>query len=208
MKRNLRRATNTLAAALSIMIAAAMVPASAAEGKGEPPLGGVFRDNFSLMEEPVPAPETAVAGLDGRPVSLKDLEGEVVLLNFWATWCAPCVREMPSLERLQADLADRAFRVVAVSRDFNGPEVVPPFLERLDLKRMTVWLDPKNDLGSDFAVTGLPTTFLIDAHGRVVGGLQGPAEWDSPEAKALVEHYLPEPVRDGGEVQSSRLAER
>ena len=112
------------------------------------------------------------------------------MLNFWATWCAPCLREMPSLERLQVALEDRPFRVVAVSTDRGGGAAVKPFLKRLKLDEITVLLDARSRLAADMGLRGLPTTYVLDHKGRVVGGMEGPAEWDSPDARALVEHYL------------------
>ncbi|MCH8036380.1 MAG: TlpA family protein disulfide reductase [Proteobacteria bacterium] len=121
-------------------------------------------------------------------------KGRVVLLNFWATWCAPCIREMPSLDRLQAALEDRGLAVLAVSIDRGGTEVIRPFAERLGLERLGLYHDAKGALFRAFGVTGLPTTFLIDRRGRIVGAYPGPAEWDEPEARALIEHYLRQPA--------------
>ena len=106
---------------------------------------------------------------DGKPVTLQDFAGQVVLLNFWATWCAPCVREMPSLDRLQAKLGGEGLAVVTVSRDRGGANVVMPFYERLELTNLGVYLDPKGAFSRAFKVRGLPTTILIDREGRVVG---------------------------------------
>lgn len=176
-----RRAAPVLAAALIL----AAFPARA-----EPPLEGVFTENFTLMEEPAPAPDTPVQRLDGTAATLGDFRGEVVLLNFWATWCAPCLREMPSLERLEEALQDRPFRVVAVSTDRGGGAAVRPFLERLGLDDITILLDPRSRLAADMGLRGLPTTYVLDHEARVIGGMEGPAEWDSSEARALVEYYL------------------
>ena len=161
-----------------------------AAGAAAPPLEGVFRDNFSLLAEPTPAPGAAFQRLDGGETTLADYRGRVVLLNFWATWCAPCRREMPSLDRLAGALAGEPFVVLAVSEDRGGPEKVRAFVEELGLERMEIARDPKGGLASALGVTGLPATFLVDARGRVVGSLEGPAEWDAEPAQALVRHYL------------------
>jgi thiol-disulfide isomerase/thioredoxin len=147
-------------------------------------------ENFTFSNPPVPAPSLAFRSLNGEAVSLADFQGQVVLVNFWATWCAPCVAEMPSLERLHLALEDEGFAVLAVSQDRGGAGVVAPFLSRLNLQHLPIFLDPKGDLGRAFAVKALPTSFLIDRDGRAVAGLVGPAEWDSPEAKALIRRYL------------------
>ncbi|MCH8002303.1 MAG: TlpA family protein disulfide reductase [Proteobacteria bacterium] len=187
---------NALAAALFALIlagvqAGAQTPAAAGQA---PPLLGAFGDNFTLFDPPVPAPPEAFAALDGAPVRLADFKGRVVVLNFWATWCAPCVREMPSLDRLQAALEDRGLAVLAVSIDRGGAKVIRPFAKRLGLERLGLYHDPKGALFKAFGVTGLPTTFLIDRRGQIVGAYPGAAEWDEPEARALIEHYLNRPA--------------
>ena len=145
------------------------------------------------MESPKPAPATPIDTADGQETSLAAFQGRVVLLSFWATWCEPCVREMPSLDRLQAKLRGEGLAVVAVSEDFAGLELVQPFFERLKLENLAIYLDSDGALGKAFGIAGLPTTLLIDRQGRVVGGLEGPAEWDSDEAIALIRHYLQHP---------------
>ena len=117
----------------------------------------------------------------------------MVLLNFWATWCAPCIREMPSLDRLQAALEDRGLAVLAVSIDRGGTEVIRPFAKRLGLERLGLYHDTEGALSSAFGLTGLTNTVLTDRRGRIVGAYPGPAEWYAPEARGLIEHYLRQP---------------
>ena len=189
---------NTLSAARAVTLALTMffmVPG--AEGGEQPPLEGMFKDNFTLLESPVPAPQTGFFDRSGALVTLAAFRGRVVLLNFWATWCAPCIREMPALDRLQADLGDRGLAVLAVSQDRGGAKVVRPFLEKLELDNLEIYLDPDGELGRDTGLRGLPTTLLIDRRGWLVGGLLGPAEWDSPEAALLIRYYLKQPAKSG-----------
>ncbi len=155
-----------------------------------PPLKGQFADNFSLSDPPMPAPGDAMTDGNGNPVTVQDFAGQVVLLNFWATWCAPCVREMPSLDRLQAALGDQGLAVVAVSRDRGGRNVVEKFYDRLALEHLEIYLDRKGSFSRAFGVRGLPTTVLIDGRGRLIGELRGDAEWDGEDAVALIHHYL------------------
>ncbi len=124
----------------------------------------------------------------GRAVTLADKRGRVVLMNFWATWCLPCVREMPSLDRLQAKFDKSVFEVVLISED-RDPAVIEPFFNRLGLTAMAAYHDPRSSLSRQLAVIGLPTTLLIDQGGLEVGRVVGPAEWDSPEALALIRRY-------------------
>ncbi len=185
----------TLAAAILAPLAVAGLVgiSTLAPGGASPPLEGVFATNFTLLDRPVPAPLERFQDLQGNPAKLADFTGRVVVLNFWETWCAPCLREMPSLDRLQAALGDEGVAVLAISLDRRGKDVVVPYLNKNDLTRLAVFLDPKSVLSRAFGVQGLPTTYLIDAENRIVGAIQGPAEWDSPEALALVRHYLDKP---------------
>ena len=184
--------TYALAAVLAMLLLLGGQPSAAAESSLEPPpLEGVFADNFTLLESPAPAPTEGFTDIEGTAMDLSAFKGRVVLVNFWATWCAPCKYEMPSLDRLQAELADRGFKIVALSIDRAGAKVVTPFMKSLELESLEAFLDPKGKVSQAFVVTGLPATYLIDSHGCLVGGMQGPAEWDSPEALALIEHYLP-----------------
>lgn len=179
-----------------------MTQAATAWGDEPPPLEGVFANNFNLLDPPIPAPREAFTDLANRPVRLSDFKGRVVLLNFWATWCPPCIREMPSLDRLAARLKKDGLLVVAVSEDRGKRDVIQTFVNKLGLRNLGVYHDPKGALARSFTITGLPTTFLIDAQGQVVGGMPGPAEWDSPEALALIRHYLQAIPAKGGVVKT------
>jgi thiol-disulfide isomerase/thioredoxin len=172
---------------------------AAAAQNNKPPLEGAFGANFTLLEPPIPAPPTAFGDGDGQRTSLRDFRGDVVLVNFWATWCAPCVAEMPSLDRLQADLKPQGLKIVAISQDRRGLDIVQPFYKGLGLDALEIYLDPKGTAAREFQIKGLPTSLLIDRRNRIVGVLQGPAEWDSPEAKALIRYYLDQslPVSSG-----------
>jgi thiol-disulfide isomerase/thioredoxin len=127
--------------------------------------------------------DTAITTLDGTPRQLPgDWRGRVVVLNFWATWCIPCVAELPALDRLAGAAPD--FAVLAVSADRTGADVVKPFLAAHGISHLTVLLDPHMQAGGAFGVAGFPTTLVIDASGRLRGRLEGPADWAS--AAALV----------------------
>ncbi len=187
-----------LAFALLVPVASAPIALGQerlAESGGTPAAPeGPFAQDFTFSDPPVPAPSEVFQALEGGETTFADFRGKVVLVNFWATWCAPCVREMPSLERLHRALAGEGFTVLAISQDRGGAGVVAPFLSRLDLQRLPVYLDPKGKLARAFALRGLPTSFVLDRRGRVVAGLVGPAEWDSPESLAFMRHYLEQPA--------------
>lgn len=184
-------------------VLAVLLPAWGTAAAEPPPLAGVFAERFTLLEPRESAPETAFRDRDGDPVRLSDFRGRVVLVNFWATWCAPCVEEMPTLDALTASLGREGLKVLAVSQDVGGREAVEPFLrERLELENLEVFLDPKGELSRAMGVRGLPTTFLIDARGRIVGALEGPADWNGAPARELIRHYIDE-ARAAGVVDTA-----
>jgi thiol-disulfide isomerase/thioredoxin len=113
-----------------------------------------------------------------RPVSLSAFEGKYVLANFWATWCAPCIQEMPALHRLSEKLEKKSVVVVAISQDEAGPAQVRPFVEKLKLSRLTILYDMEKSAIQAYALRGLPTTFLISPTGMLLARLEGSAAWD------------------------------
>ncbi|MEY9629013.1 TlpA family protein disulfide reductase [Sinorhizobium fredii] len=144
---------------------------------------------FVLSDEPRPVPE--VRFTDGeRPRALADFRGKVVLLNVWATWCLPCRKEMPTLDRLQAALGGDGFEVVALSIDRQGAAAVKAFYTEIDVRNLGVNVDASGQALSALAAVGLPTTILIDAEGRELGRLMGPAEWDAPDMVAFLKSIV------------------
>jgi thiol-disulfide isomerase/thioredoxin len=137
----------------------------------------------------LPAPAVSFVDLTGNTVSLSEFTGKIVLVNLWATWCEPCLREMPSLARMQLRLSDK-ITVVAVSEDRGGSKTVEPFIDKLELKSIKTYLDPKSTAERAFKVQGLPTSFLIDRQGRILGRVEGAAEWDSPELLDILKSFL------------------
>jgi thiol-disulfide isomerase/thioredoxin len=129
---------------------------------------------------------------DGKPHNLSEWKGKVVLLNIWATWCAPCRLEMPSLARLQAKLGSEDFVVVAVSQDRGGPAAPRSFLATAGLTQLGLFVDPSGKLTQTIKAPGMPLTVLIDREGRQVARLAGPAEWDSREAEAVIRAMIAE----------------
>ena len=154
-----------------------------------PPLDGAMA-TFELHGQPQPMPEISFQDATGNTVTLGDFAGQVVLINIWATWCAPCVHELPTLDQLQADMGGSGLTVAAVSIDLEGIPVIGPFYESHGIGALDAYADPNANVLRDLQVIGLPTTILFDRQGREVGRLAGDADWFSPEAQALVRHYL------------------
>lgn len=149
--------------------------------------GWTARHRFLPVEVGSQAPNVVARDLQGRPVELEKLRGQVVLLNVWATWCGPCREEMPSMQRLHQRLGGRGLRVVAVSVDgasaaerLAGPpeKVVAAFVRDFGLT-FPIWLDPAGEVQRSYRTTGVPESFVIDRDGTIVKKVIGGTEWDS-----------------------------
>jgi thiol-disulfide isomerase/thioredoxin len=126
-------------------------------------------------------------------VSLEDFRGHVVVLNLWATGCAPCRREMPSLDRLQARYGGDGLQVVALSIDRGELAQIEAFYAEVGIQHLAIYRDPKAAVSRALGAFGLPTTVVFDQQGREVGRLLGPAEWDSEAAVAMLETLMAKP---------------
>ena len=141
---------------------------------------------FDLSGKPrlvkgVPAPNFTLPGLDGKMVSLDDYKGKVVLLNIWATWCPPCVEEMPSMEKLHIELKDEGFEILSVSIDELGAEAVLPFMKKHKLS-FPALTDPKGVMKNLYRIIAVPESFIIDKNGIIVEEIIGPRDWATPGA--------------------------
>jgi thiol-disulfide isomerase/thioredoxin len=148
---------------------------------------------FVFRKEPEALPEIKFQDAEGKERTLADWRGKVVLLNLWATWCLPCRKEMPSLDRLQAALGSDKFEVLALSVDRKGLDASRKFLSETKVERLALYVDSTARATSDLRVVGLPATLLLDAQGREIGRLLGPAEWDSEDAKRLIRSAASDP---------------
>lgn len=134
--------------------------------------------------EAVDVPAIAIVDGDGAERALSDWQGKWVVLNFWATWCAPCRHEMPSLDRLQAAMPQIAVLPVATGR--NSVEAIAKFYGESGVTSLPVLRDPKSELARSMGVLGLPVTVIVNPEGREVARLIGDAEWDSASAQAVL----------------------
>lgn len=160
--------------------------------------GWTQRDRFTAAEVGARAPGFELATMDGETTSLDAYQGQVVLLNFWATWCPPCVHEMPSMERLYQDLRARGFVVLGVSVDVDPGEadedgrvhgIVREYVDRLGVT-FPILLDPEGAVEDVYNVSGLPTTYVIGRDGRIEGRIVGAREWDSEEYRRRIQELL------------------
>lgn len=137
-----------------------------------------------------PAAPFKLTDLAGRTVSLGSLHGKVIFLNIWATWCAPCREEMPSMEKLYEGLrGNDGFVMLAVSQDTGGRQLVADYVKKHGYK-FDVLLDPQNAVADAYRISGVPETFIIDRQGRIVAHHSGAFDWSQPEIRTAIEELL------------------
>jgi thiol-disulfide isomerase/thioredoxin len=145
---------------------------------------------LKLLDPPRAVPAITFTDADGTPYGLDKFAGRGVVLNLWATWCAPCVAELPSLAALARALGEAHVVVLPLSSDRGGAAVVRRFYEERGIVGLGVWLDPKGAAEGALKIRGVPTTLLIDAAGRERARLEGAADWAAPDAQATIRHLL------------------
>jgi thiol-disulfide isomerase/thioredoxin len=145
---------------------------------------------LTMATAPLRLPDLTFEDADGKPRKLSEWRGHTVLVNLWATWCVPCRKEMPALDRLQTKLGGKDFEVVAINIDTRDPEKPKNFLKEAQLTRLNYFSDGKakvfQDLKSIGRALGMPTSVLVDGQGCEIGTIAGPAEWDSEDAVKLI----------------------
>ena len=156
--------------------------------------GGLSR--LRVHDTPQALPEgLSFTDAEGRETGFGAFRGRGLVVNFWATWCPPCVAEMPALDRLHAMLSREGVEVLALSNDRGGRAQVEPFFQRTGLRHMAIWLDPRGATGRALAVRVLPTTIILDRRGQEVARLLGEAEWDKPEIVAAIRRLTRAPAQ-------------
>lgn len=146
---------------------------------------GLERGGQPALEVGLPAPEFALPDLEGNQRSLSDYRGRVILLNIWATWCPPCVDEMPSMQALYEALGSEGLEILAVSIDVNGSKAVAPFAEKYGLT-FPLLLDPDSRVAAAYGTTGVPESFIIDREGRLARKVIGGVDWISPAVVGFI----------------------
>lgn len=151
---------------------------------------GLLDSPFIPSDKPRVLPELRFVDGEGRALSLSDFRGRPILLNVWATWCIPCRKEMPSLDRLQAAFGTSRLLVLPLSIDRQGTPVIAQFYRELGLKTLGIYVDQPGKASRDLNIVGVPTTLLVDRDGREIARKVGAVEWDSPEMVALIREYF------------------
>jgi len=146
--------------------------------------------NLDPMKERAPTPDFTLPGLAGKKLSLRDFRGKIILVNFWASWCAPCREEMPAMERLYQEFKDRGFVVLAIDTKDKRKDALA-FIKELKLTYPVVF-DDAGEVGLLYGAWGLPTTYLIGRQGEGLARMWGPAEWYGPGARELIRALLKE----------------
>jgi peroxiredoxin len=148
--------------------------------------------NYSPLKTGLPAPDFTFPGLDGKMVSLSDYRGHIVLVNVWATWCPPCVDEMPSMERLYKELKGENFEILAISIDALGTKAVAPFMKKYNLS-FPALMDSGGTIKTLYQTTGVPESFIVNQEGILINKIIGPRDWAAPEIIGFFRDLLQKP---------------
>ena len=146
-----------------------------------------------FSSEAQPVSQITFTDPEGGAHQLSDWKGKYVLLNFWATWCAPCRKEMPGLEELQAEFGGDTFEVVPIATGRNALPGIRRFFQEVGVENLPILLDPKQKIARDMAVLGLPITVILNPEGQEIARLRGDAEWNSDSAKAIISQLIAGP---------------
>jgi thiol-disulfide isomerase/thioredoxin len=172
---------------ITILVSSVALAATAPSFNGQ-------RRPFTLVEPVKPAPLTPMYTANGGIINLSRFKGKVVLLNLWATWCAPCLKELPELDRLQSELSQHGLAVLPLAIDDADMATLQSFFQRLHIKALSPLSDPAGRAASAFdAYDGLPWSYIIDRQGQLRGYMPGAANWNSVDGRALLKHYLDQP---------------
>jgi thiol-disulfide isomerase/thioredoxin len=193
--RQICRPAPCLAVLLGLLFLLVRPPEATAHGSDHPAAFRNDRQQFTYLSPIKPAQMTPILAENGDLLDLGRFRSEVVLLNFWATWCSPCIQELPALDRLQARLGGPGFTVVALPIDEGDVAAPATFVRRLGLRNLTVYLDFTGTTAEALPLYGLPITYLLDPRGEVIGYIVGATDWDSPEVERLLSHFVERPPR-------------
>jgi thiol-disulfide isomerase/thioredoxin len=169
-----------------------------------PPVLRTSNAQFIELRPAVPPPPTRIERIDGTMVDPSSFRGKVVLMNFWATWCPPCRRELPLLDKLHRIIGSNSLEIVAVSIDVGGKAAVEQFMKRTKVGNLRPYLDPHGLIGKrveqessvPFVLYGMPMSYVMDREGRVAGYITGEVDWTGEEGLTLLNYYMTKNDRD------------
>lgn len=144
---------------------------------------------LTVLETPPIQPSAQYLDDRGDAMRLAEYKGEIVVLNAWATWCPPCVAEMPSLDRLAADYRGQELRVIPISLDRRA-DMIPPFFDKIEIRNLPAWHDGSYGLNGQLKLPGLPTTVFYSRQGQELARVPGEVDWDAPEVRRFIDHLL------------------
>ena len=146
-------------------------------------------EDFELNKEKQNISDLKFKDNEGKEISFSDFQDKILLVNFWATWCAPCIKEMPSLDRLKKKIY-KNFDVIAVSVDRDGVKKVKDFFNENKITNLEEYFDTKNSLAKEMNLIGLPTSFFINKKGDLIGYFQGDLEWDNNTVIEFINYLI------------------
>jgi len=196
MRLNLSALLYIAAGACAIAAAVLVLQPSSGDGAGaanHAGLRGLLKDDMQKLvfhDTPRPVSETAFEAEGGGTGTLGDYAGKIALVNFWATWCAPCRKEMPMLAELQTELGGEDFEVVTIATGRNPLPAMQDFFAEIGVDNLPLHRDPKQQLAREMGVVGLPVTVILDREGREIARMLGDAHWSSESAKAMLRKLI------------------
>ena len=173
---------------LTLMSLLICTEVSAKHEANEPTDGTV--NSFRWLKTPLSLSDVPIHSDEGKRITLSEFDGKIVLLNLWASWCAPCVRELPALDRIQQRHSGDDFVVVAVSLDSDPLLARKLFIDRLAIEQLKLYIEPAEQLGRFFPIDVLPASFIIDRQGQAMGLLRSYVDWDDPQADTLIKRLI------------------
>ena len=174
--------------ALTLMFFSVGTQVLADHEANEPSDGSV--DSFRWLTSPLPVSAVVIHDRQGKTIALSQFKGKIVLLNIWASWCQPCIRELPALDRLQQRLGGDDFEVVVVSIDSDPELARQMFSDQLALEHLQLYFEPAEQLGKSFPVDVLPSSFFVDRQGQAMGLLRSYVEWDAALTDTLIKRLI------------------
>ncbi len=145
---------------------------------------------INVLPKPFPIESVNFQDADGKAIDFDQYKGKVVMINMWATWCPPCVRELPALERFKTKFDQDKFVMLPISIDQDGKQKVQPFLKSLDMGSFETYYDQKQALGAIFPLDTIPATFILNKQGELIAFVRTFVDWDDPEAVQLINRFL------------------